>query len=399
MNKIKNHIKQFVRFIQSLFGFFKFQILESKKINNAEVVFILPYFQTGGAERVHLNIVKSVKDKKSCILFTHNSATDNFKEDFSQYSEIIEINKILSKNNNFINSLLKKHIAKTINNNQALISVFSSNTNFFYELLPLVKEHIITVDLIHAISGENPILVNHYIASSHDITNRVVINNKAYNDILLNYKKYKVDNECYNKVIIIENAIGIDNNEKLNNRDGIKIGFVGRWSKEKRPEMFLKISAEITKVDTSIKFVMAGIGMKSNIKMINESGVSFLGEITDDITLNQFYKSLTFVLITSFREGFPMVIPEAMAQGVIPISTNVGGISEHIMSFENGILIDDDDENEIVNQFVDIIIKLINDKELVSKLSLNAFNYSRKHFDIEAFNKKYRKTLLKELYS
>ena len=63
-------------------------------------------------------------------------------------------------------------------------------------------------------------------------------------------------------------------------------------------------------------------------------------------------------MITSFREGFPMVIPEAMAQGAIPISTNVGGINEHITNFENGVLIDNSvNEDEIINQFVDIINK------------------------------------------
>ena len=53
-----------------------------------------------------------------------------------------------------------------------------------------------------------------------------------------------------------------------------------------------------------------------------------------------------------------MVIPEAMAQGAIPISTNVGGINEHITNFENGVLIDNSvNEDEIINQFVDIINK------------------------------------------
>ncbi|MDB9859400.1 hypothetical protein OAC43_01685, partial [Flavobacteriaceae bacterium] len=76
---IKKSVKKSLKTIQAFYDFYNFCKDDIKKIKNAEIVFVLPCFQTGGAERVHLNIVKSVKDKSICILFTQNSATDNFK--------------------------------------------------------------------------------------------------------------------------------------------------------------------------------------------------------------------------------------------------------------------------------------------------------------------------------
>lgn len=395
---IKKSIKKRLKTIQAFYNFYKFYKNDIEKIKNADIFFVLPCFQTGGAERVHLNVVKSVKDKSICILFTQNSATDNFKMDFSELGEIIEINPILNKKNAFINQQLKKRIIKTINLSQSIKSIFSSNTNYFYELLPGIdNKSIKKVDLIHAISGENPTLVNHYINSSVTINNRLVINNKAYSDIVSEYNKSNLDKKLQDTIEVVENAIAFNEEEVLSKKDKIKIGFVGRWSQEKRPEIFLEIASKLKQNQTAVDFVMAGIGMKSNIDLIHENGVTFVGEITEDDALKKFYKSLTFILITSSREGFPMVIIEAMANGVIPICTNVGGISEHIHNYQNGILIDDSEvQDEIVAQYIKEINNLLKNESLISELSLNAYNYSRNHFDIKTFNKKYRKYLLNE---
>ncbi|MBC3757762.1 glycosyltransferase family 4 protein [Hyunsoonleella sp. SJ7] len=392
---LKRRIKKSIKSLQAVYNFLLFRLFEASKIRRSDLLFILPYFQTGGAERVHLNIIKSLQDKSICILFTHNSATENFKNEFSNLAKIIEVNTILTKNNSYINQSLKKVICKSINQSRSIISVFGSNTNFFYEVLPDIKKSINKLDLIHAISGENPTIVQHYLDSSEDITHRIVINKKAFDDVSHIYKSNSFSEELKGKIKIIENAIPIDLNDTLAERDVIRIGFVGRWSKEKRPEIFLKIASEIKKIKPEVEFEMVGIGMKSNVSEINRSGAQFLGEITDAKRLDAFYKSLTFILTTSSREGFPMVIPEAMAHGVIPISTNVGGINEHLISFENGVLIDNyKDENEIVTKFIDTIDKLINDKGLKTKIAKNAFSYSRKHFNISKFNQKYRNLVL-----
>lgn len=395
---IKRIVKKSLLTTKALYNFYKFSKNDILKIKNADIIFVLPCFQTGGAERVHLDIVKSVKDKLICILFTQNSATDNFKKDFLKYADIVEVNTILNKKNNFINKKLKSKIINAINSSLSIKSIFSSNTNYFYEILPQIKKKSIAkIDLIHAISGENPTLVNHYIKSSELVNHRLVINKKAYNDIVSIYNNAQLNPELQNKIAVVENAITFNKKEKLTKRNNIKIGFVGRWSEEKRPNVFLNIASKLKQEKIFVEFVMAGIGMKSNLHLINKNGIKFLGEITEDSALKNLYKSLTFILITSSREGFPMVIIEAMAHGVIPICTNVGGISEHIKNNQNGVLINNKgNENEIANQFVIEIKKLLENKQLVSELSLNAFQYSRKHFNIKTFNTKYRQYLLNE---
>jgi glycosyltransferase involved in cell wall biosynthesis len=99
------------------------------------------------------------------------------------------------------------------------------------------------------------------------------------------------------------------------------------------------------------------------------------------------------IIISSSREGFPMVIMEAMMHGVVPISTNVGGISTHIKSSETGILINEKDENKIVELIMENLEYFLNNRIILDNLSLNVYNYAQANFRKDVFFDSYRKLL------
>jgi glycosyltransferase involved in cell wall biosynthesis len=137
---------------------------------------------------------------------------------------------------------------------------------------------------------------------------------------------------------------------------------------------------------------MAGTGMKSNSKKIENSGVLFLGELTTVETLHDLYRSLHIIIICSEYEGFPMVLMESMPFGTVPICTDVGGISEHITHNQNGKLIPND-TNELLAAFYEAIKSLLEDKKSLKLLSNNASNYACENFDILNFNTSYNNLL------
>ena len=380
-------------FFYALKNLIYFITIESKKLRNADFVFFFPYFHTGGAERVHLNIVKAVWDKNSCVIFCQKSATNNFKSDFEKYSNCIEINRILNKKNKFVSEILSKFIINTINNSKTVKIIFGCNTNFYYSILPKISQNKKTIDLIHALSNDDNREII-FANSAQFITTRIVISKKAKLDIVRIYEKYNI--KLQDKIKIIENGIEINNNNIFENKTNqkIKIGFVGRWSEEKRPRIFLEIAKKINSIYPNVQFIMAGTGMKSNIDEINQAGIQFLGEITDKNELENLYSDLNFILITSIYEGFPMVFMESMMYGVIPISTNVGGIPEHIKNSENGILINNmNPEITIINDFVVVIQKMIENKQDANRISNNAFDYANRNFGIQKFNEAYKHLL------
>ncbi len=385
------YIRSLYTLFLGLLNFFKFKIYDVKKINKANIVFFFPYYHTGGAEKVHLNIVKALKHQKVCVIFTHLSATQNYYEDFKKYAKVIELNTIRNKKSNIVNALLKKTITKTINNSKTIHAVFGCNTDYFYNVLPKISSAKRRFDLIHALSDDDA-RVAILVKSSIFIDTRVVINQKAKNDLISIYDAQSLNPQLKNRLKIIENGVAITKVQFLKNqpKQNIAFGFIGRWSEEKRPELFLEIAKQIKVKHPDVGFVMAGTGMKSNIKEINGAGVSFLGEITNPNKLNTLYKSLTGIIITSKYEGFPMVIMESMIFGVVPISTNVGGISQHIKHLENGILVNSTTDTEIIKNFTKHISFLIKNEIQRQQLADAAKIYGVSNFSIDNFNAAYQ---------
>ncbi len=374
----------------ALYYLLKFYFFDSKKIKRPDVVFFLPVYHTGGAEKVHLNIVKSLETDNKLVIFTENSSTKNFLNEFKKHAEVIEINYVLTKKNEWINNLLTFILIKKLNKSSSIKTIFGSNTNYYYDIIPKIKKSVKKIDLFHAFKLPDH-RENNIIKTAAYIDYRVVINSKALEDIHSIYIKYNVEELYQKRIIVIGNGIKLGSGNYVRRNDKIlRFGFVGRWSPEKRPYVFLSLAKDIVSKFNNVEFTMVGTGMKSNLEIITKSGALFLGEITTEGEMANFYENLSFVLVPSEREGFPMVIMEAMSHGVIPIATNVGGIAEHLNNDENGILINEVDDDKVFNAFLMEIYELLNDGERREKLSKNAFTYAQANFGIEKFQKSYR---------
>lgn len=72
--------------------------------------------------------------------------------------------------------------------------------------------------------------------------------------------------------------------------------------------------------------------------------------------------------LTSFKEGLPISLLEAMSLGVVPVCTNAGGISSVIVNNINGFVVDDFNSNQLTRHFE----RILNDEELEDSLSLGA---------------------------
>lgn len=391
----KHCFNNFFKKIIGFFYFLKFGLFQLRHVKNCELVFFFPYYHTGGAERVHLQIVKAYTGKKVCIVFTDLSATKNFLSHFKKLGSVIELNSMKNKKNSIVNNWLSKSIAFAINNNNKIQAVFTSNSFYFYnEILPLLEKSIKKIDVIHAIAP-NDHRQNLFAKTADLFLKRVVINNKTKNDLLGIYRKNYISTECDENIIVIPNAVDLINFNFDIKRDykSFKIGFLGRWSKEKRPHLFLQLANQLNSISNEYHFVMAGIGMRANLNDINEAGVCFLGEIVKENDLYELYKSLDLIVITSEREGFPMVFTEAMFFGVIPITTNVGGIAEHITHLQNGILIESHDEGKVIQNMVYYVSMLNQNKDLCLKLAENSRTYAKNNFLVSKFNQDYQNLL------
>ncbi|MEX1181758.1 MAG: glycosyltransferase family 4 protein [Gemmatimonadota bacterium] len=112
------------------------------------------------------------------------------------------------------------------------------------------------------------------------------------------------------------------------------IGFVGRLSREKGPDVFVEALA---RVNPAVTALVIGDGrmrdaLELRTRQLGISGtVRFAGSVEN---AGRFMKAFDAVVLSSRTEGTPVVLLEAMAAGVPVVATTVGGIPDAVSQLE-----------------------------------------------------------------
>jgi glycosyltransferase involved in cell wall biosynthesis len=347
--------------------------------------FFFPFYHTGGAELIHAKIIELVKGNK-VVFFTHTSANNHFKNDFEKYASCFEIKQFLQKPN--YRKILVKIIVWKINRTKNVV-VFGCHNIYFYELLPKLKSSVKKIDLIHAFTlPHEPGAEKYSLPFVSYLDTRVCINEKAKRDLIEFYHQNKIDCSFAERIQVIENCPTFECEKYPNKPDEVfNIVYVGRNSPEKRVYLIGKIASELKKSDVNYQMILVGENLINGVEMENQKDCVFLGGVYEVEKLKNIYEKAHLVIITSFREGFPLCIMEGMICGAVPISTNVGGISQHVIHGETGFLVDNElIEVDIISDFVN---KIVLSKSLYNTISYSTFEYAKTKFSEKLFIKSY----------
>ena len=129
-------------------------------------------------------------------------------------------------------------------------------------------------------------------------------------------------------------------------REILLVGIVARLVPIKNHLCFLKSARLILNQFDNVRFLIIGDGelrtyLEKKARDLGlESRVSFMGFQYD---LVKIYAGLDIVTLSSFNEGLPVALIEAMAAGKPVISTNVGGVGDLILDGDNGLLVPSND--------------------------------------------------------
>lgn len=396
--------------LQFLIEYPKF-MSELKKLN--DIIFFFPFYSFGGAERVHINILKATKDFKTSCFISENSANDFFKKEFENNTYLIPYFNLKSKKYN----IYIRQIAKSINKKKSPI-VFGCNSNLFYKVLPLLKNHVKIIDLIHAFSYEEPLAsekISLHLVEKIDI--RVVLGEKTKNDFRELYHNHNISEKLMDRIEIIKNMVNIP--KKIYSKphsEILRILFIARNSFEKRPHYVIEIAKKCLEENLNMKFSFVGDFEKEFSDLEN---IEIIGPVNSQQRMAEIYQSHDILLITSFREGFPLVVSEGMAHGIIPVSTDVGEISEVInLKNKNGFLISDpnifiyytsneripskflnyEDEILVINKFIKTLKTLQWNYELRKEYSSHAYETAKLFFSREKFENSYKNMLINKKF-
>jgi len=152
---------------------------------------------------------------------------------------------------------------------------------------------------------------------------------------------------------------------------------VGRLSPEKNVDDLIRALGHVQDMD----LIVVGDGPERKkleilAKHLGVSGrVTWFGSIPWGERLFGIIRECRAFVLASSSEGFPLVLVEAMSQGLPVVATNVGGIPELVRHERNGLLVPIHRPDEIGKA----LRRMRDHPEWRIKLGLSAIGQSREH--------------------
>jgi glycosyltransferase involved in cell wall biosynthesis len=346
------------------------------------------YTFIGGAERIHFEIVSCFKDKSPLVFFAGFSESDSFLKFFEANAKVFNIPHTL--NYPIIGEKSKRLIADYIKN-QTNPATLGSNSIFYLELLSQLPLSVFCVDIKHTFIEPTDAHEIQLLPGIIRLDKRVFIGRKSMDNMKKLYHDNDVPRSISDRLVHIRNFTNIPEQYYLKDNNGnLKILYVGRISPEKRIDIILKIAWECYKLNLPVTFQL--VCDKNKIEGVDKYPfIEFKGQITNKDELETVYRNAHIMIITSDNEGgLPLSGMEAMANGLVLITTDVGDASLHITNYKNGFVTSSNDSELVFREMLTFIKALSDDKQLLKAISVNAYEYAKNNFSKTNFCKSYR---------
>lgn len=202
----------------------------------------------------------------------------------------------------------------------------------------------------------------------------VIAQTNLAKDILLN----KINNK---NIIVIPNPVKLNSLEKNYAHKRNVILNVGRLVAEKGQLDLIKAFVGLGDICDSWELVIVGEGPERERleKEINLSGLTNIRLVGQKSNVDEYYCTASIFAFTSFSEGFPNALAEAMSYGLPVVSYDcIAGPRDLIDDGSSGFLIGVNDINGLAN----ILERLILNADLRNVIGTNASNRMTKNSDI-----------------
>jgi glycosyltransferase involved in cell wall biosynthesis len=136
------------------------------------------------------------------------------------------------------------------------------------------------------------------------------------------------------------------------------IGFIGRLSPEKGPDLFLRIAVSVRAQCPTAEFILVGDGaMFGQLQTFaRRFGIGDAVHFADSQSdMPAVFHELDLVVSSSLSEAMPLAVMEAMASGLPVVACKVGGIPDLVAHGLTGWLADKGDYETLAAHVVDLL--------------------------------------------
>lgn len=334
----------------------KYQICDNNKIN---ILMIIPWMVTGGADKFNLDIATRIDKSKFNIIFVNTQPKINtWKQDFEEHAIVYDLTTFLNREYwiAFINNLIEQYKINII---------FNTNSYIGYSMLPYLKAkypEIPIVDYVHMEEWYNR--NGGYSRDSSAVQScidKTLVCNKNSEKILVEHFKRNKDEVDTVYIGVDEKKFNPDNYDKKAILDEYKIkndqnkyilSYICRIDLQKRPMLLVDIIKKLKEKRSDFICLIAGDGPMLNKveqkirKYELTQYVRLLGNIKET---EKIYKISDLTINCSIKEGLALTSYESLSMGVPVVSADVGGQAELINDKVGAIVPCIQKENEIMN--------------------------------------------------
>ena len=358
-----------------------------KRINKKDtinILFIIPWMVTGGADLFNLSLVKGLNKERYEITIISTEPNENvLRQEFenNENVRVYDLTSFLDKRYwvAFVNYIIQK---ENIN------LIFNSNSKTGYSMLPYIKSMYPEIPILDYVHMEEWYNRNggysRYSSMYNSIIDKTMVCNGNSKKVLEEHFKRNPDEvqtvyigvdeekfnpDRYNKEELEKKYLGDTTNKKI-------ISFICRISEQKRPLLFLEIIKKLKEKRQDFKVLVVGDGnllgkMKEKAKKMNLlEDIIFLGEIKNTVEI---YKISNVTVNCSLKEGLALTSYESLSMNVPIVSSDVGGQKELIskdvgeivklMQNEEDVYLEKYSPEEI-NSYVKAINKVLDNLEI-----------------------------------
>lgn len=346
-----------------------------------------PNADIGGAPRVNADITACLQDTKPLIIFSKKPKNNRFRSLFNVTGvRVLDIHKYIDyKPLHFINFFFRGVIATWINRSEKPV-VFGGESIFFYKIIPHLKKNITCIELSHLGTW-----LPYNIGFIDRIDKRIFSTLNLKNAVIKQYKENNIPEDIYKRLYFHDNAIDIPDYTVIKN-EILKVVFIGRGSPQKRVHLAAAIAKKMYEEKKPVHFTFVG-DVETVLDITEFPFCTFYGNVTDDVLMQNIYRKSDVLLLTSAYEGLPLVVMTMMAYGKVIISTAVDGIPDYITHMENGLLIYEKEEENIIAEGASLLDLLIRDDGLKEKLEKMNHSIAINKFSKSKFCSAYRSLL------
>lgn len=354
--------------------------------NKINILMIIPWMITGGADKFNLDLVSGLdKEKFDITILTTEPNIHNLRQKFETFATVYDLTSFIDKKYwiSFI-----KYIIETNNINL----IFNTNSKFGYSSLPYLKEEYPNIPIVDYIHMEE--WYNRNGGYSRDssmvasVIDKTLVCNKNSENILKDYFKRNqeeletvyigVDEKEFNPTLY--NKEELLKKYKINAEGKYIISYICRIAEQKRPYLLLEIIKELKNTRKDFLVLVAGDGnLLNDIKLTAQEfkitdNIKFLGNVTKT---KEIYAISDLTINCSIKEGVALTSYESLAMGIPVISSNVGGQKELINS-DVGVIVPCLQKEKDIHKFEYTKEEIQNYVNAINKVLNNLQNYKSK---------------------